>query len=57
MYHNVMSVDSFLYMDHSPDVAGATVKVQNGDAGQSVDLTDWNQSQPIDIYPGRYASK
>jgi len=52
-----MSVDSFLYMDHSPDVAGATVKVQNGDAGQSVDLTDWNQSQPIDIYPGRYASK
>jgi len=51
-----MSVDSFVYIDYSDEVADATVVLHRSDVQHSVDVKDWVQSNYTDIYPGLYVS-
>jgi len=49
-------VDSFVYIDHSTDVADATAVLQKSEVQLRVTVKDGVQSSYTDVYPGRYVS-
>jgi len=47
-----VSVDSFVYIDYSAEVADATVVLQRSEVQYSVTVKDWVQPNDTDVYPG-----
>jgi len=51
-----LSVDSFVYVDYSAEVADATVVLKRNEVQHDVIVKDWVQSNYTDVYPGQYVS-